>query len=604
MESHFDTDVDFNREIRHAGFSQLASAPAIMIPTVTYLGMLVAWDMGARSFVPPAMVIGGSLALVFLGSGLVAQVPNFMFAALLVSSGINMIWDNLRSAWNMLPVREFCLVIVHIVLTAMLGMLSAVVLGILFTATIFIVEYSSHSGVLQSATLLLERSKVQRTSAEQEILEQCAATSARTPGWPMPRAPMMRAASTDNDLSRTRRPRRYGATVLIVHLHGMIFFGSANSVLEEIKTHLMTLSELQLPLKFLLLDFDRCSAIDSSAVAVLFQTRRQIKDAGLIFACAGESVLSMLAKGAPGEREFEHFTTLDLALEQCENRLLVRYMLEHGHSRDPTSPVSIRPTARLTGIAQGGLSLFVPGDLQAIDEKLPMGGDEKAGLNPGGGGMGRQGASGWTLSNPSSDDEHMLHPPGHPDAPLSLSLARAGGGRDGGGTAYKMSHKKRFRSAAERLPNPFGSTGVCVGEHEGQPAQYRFPRAPGGAGAGTVSGSAPSLPGATGPGAGAGAAPAVPGQPGGEAVAHPSDGSDGQHSDSSTGGGLATIYSPEQARAELRPEALAKMRDRFTEAMLNAYGSRVRSARRASPTPLRATAASPSLPRSLAPLDP
>jgi SulP family sulfate permease len=117
------------------------------------------------------------------------------------------------------------------------------VLGVLFTATIFIVEYSAHSGVLLSATLLLERSKVQRSSSETEILEQ------------------------------------YGATVLIVHLHGMIFFGSASSVLEEIKAHVVTLAELQLPLQVLLLDFDRCTGIDSSAVAVLFHTRRQIKDA-------------------------------------------------------------------------------------------------------------------------------------------------------------------------------------------------------------------------------------------------------------------------------------------------------------------------------------
>ena len=39
--------------------------------------------------------------------------------------------------------------------------------GMLFTATIFIVQYSSVSGVLQSATSLLERSKVTRTIPEQ-----------------------------------------------------------------------------------------------------------------------------------------------------------------------------------------------------------------------------------------------------------------------------------------------------------------------------------------------------------------------------------------------------------------------------------------------------
>ena len=61
-------DIDYNLEICHSGYSQLVAAPAFMIPTVTYVGMIVAHDMGARSFLPPAMIIGGSLMLVFAGS--------------------------------------------------------------------------------------------------------------------------------------------------------------------------------------------------------------------------------------------------------------------------------------------------------------------------------------------------------------------------------------------------------------------------------------------------------------------------------------------------------------------------------------------------------
>lgn len=68
VQALFDMDIDYNIEVCHAGYSQLAAAPAMMIPTVTYVGMIVAHDMGARSFLPPAMVIGGSLMLVFAGS--------------------------------------------------------------------------------------------------------------------------------------------------------------------------------------------------------------------------------------------------------------------------------------------------------------------------------------------------------------------------------------------------------------------------------------------------------------------------------------------------------------------------------------------------------
>lgn len=96
------------------------------------------------------MVIGSSTLVFFLGSQAVQIVPKAMFAALLVSSGCSMLADNLRQAWHNFPKREFGLVILHVALTATLGMLYGVVLGLLFTAVIFIIQYSHHSGVLQA----------------------------------------------------------------------------------------------------------------------------------------------------------------------------------------------------------------------------------------------------------------------------------------------------------------------------------------------------------------------------------------------------------------------------------------------------------------------
>ena len=58
------------------------------------------------------------------------------------------------------------MVLLHVALTVTTDLLSAVILGLLFTAASFIVEYSRHSGVLQRATLQLERSKVLRAAAD------------------------------------------------------------------------------------------------------------------------------------------------------------------------------------------------------------------------------------------------------------------------------------------------------------------------------------------------------------------------------------------------------------------------------------------------------
>ena len=47
---------------------------------------------------------------------------------------------SLRQAWTTLKRSEFLLVVVHVVLTALIGMLYAVMLGLLFTASIFVVQ--------------------------------------------------------------------------------------------------------------------------------------------------------------------------------------------------------------------------------------------------------------------------------------------------------------------------------------------------------------------------------------------------------------------------------------------------------------------------------
>ena len=95
-------------------------------------------------------------------------------------------------------------------------------------------------------------------------------------------------------------------------------------IIHQVRDHARQLAAAGLPrLRSLLLDFDRCSAIDSSAVSVLFQCcrRAQLEPGGLVFACASPSVLPMLRRASP-RVPFEHFTTLDLALEYCENRAL------------------------------------------------------------------------------------------------------------------------------------------------------------------------------------------------------------------------------------------------------------------------------------------
>lgn len=80
-------------------------------------------------------------------------------------------------------------------------------------------------------------------------------------------------------------------------------------------------------------------------------------------------------------------------------------------------------------------------------------------------------AAALPVSNPSSDDEHVLY-----------RDLREDGRAKSGCAAQQPRHKKSSRrggdrgDARERLPNPFFTTGVHISQHEGQPVQYRCPR--------------------------------------------------------------------------------------------------------------------------------
>ena len=169
LEEKYDVPLNFNHEVRpsrttdeqtraqsaaHAFFELLLwlrqlvkwgaagalAAPAGMTPCTSMSATMVAFEAGSVGTLPCMMVVGSSALLLFSGVAVVTMVPKVMFAVILFVSGFSMLHDNLRQAWTTLKRSEFLLVVVHVVLTALIGMLYAVMLGLLFTASIFVVQ--------------------------------------------------------------------------------------------------------------------------------------------------------------------------------------------------------------------------------------------------------------------------------------------------------------------------------------------------------------------------------------------------------------------------------------------------------------------------------
>ena len=201
LESRCDVQLDYNVELIASGMMNLAAVPAAMTPAVSFSGMLLSHMLGARGRLPQVVGILTSGYLLFIGMGLVEALPKMMSASLLVTLGCSFLVSELTDAIQCLKKQEFALVLVHLAVTIYFGMLYAVLSGLLFSMLIFIVDYVSHSGVVQSATSELKRSTVVRTNEEWDFLAE------------------------------------HGASTLIIHLQGMAFFGSASQVIDGMRAH-------------------------------------------------------------------------------------------------------------------------------------------------------------------------------------------------------------------------------------------------------------------------------------------------------------------------------------------------------------------------------
>ena len=118
-----------------------------------------------------------------------------------------------------------------------------------------------------------------------------------------------------------------GERVQILRVHGFVFFGSANGLLERIRERVDTA-----PPRFLLMDLRRVTGVDASAVVSFVKVIHLAEANGfeLVLAGASDSVRTQLERGgvvaAEGVVRFE--PDLDRGLQRCEDVLLEEAQLE------------------------------------------------------------------------------------------------------------------------------------------------------------------------------------------------------------------------------------------------------------------------------------
>ena len=292
--------IDLNRELRANGIANLING--FCGGGISYLSIhrsLLNQQAGATS--PLAAIIAGGFCgttLIF-GSSFLAYLPKTILGGLLLYLGLRLLIRWVYEAWFQLPLVDYLLIIVILIIIAIWGFLEGVGAGILIACFFFIFNYGRISGIKYTLSGATYRSNVQRSFPQRMCLHDEA------------------------------------GCIYILVLHGFIFFGTANDLLDEISDRLNNPDLTQL--QFVVFDFRLVNGIDSSAVLSFMKLKQLAKNLhlNLVFTQLQPAITEQLNQGGlilDKSNICFVFDDLDRGIEWCENRVL-----ENKHMYDDES---------------------------------------------------------------------------------------------------------------------------------------------------------------------------------------------------------------------------------------------------------------------------
>ncbi len=138
--------------------------------------------------------------------------------------------------------------------------------------------------------------------------------------------------SGENFHSNVDRPKvhrdilnQHGAQIYIMRLQGFIFFGTIQTILDRIRLRIT--QRTSQPLKYIVLDFQRVTRLDSSAVFGITRLKQLTQANGIlmVWTNVSDTARRQLERGGlvdTADDSFIILPTLDHGMEWCENKIL------------------------------------------------------------------------------------------------------------------------------------------------------------------------------------------------------------------------------------------------------------------------------------------
>ena len=306
-------DVSENRELRGIGLVNIVVGA--FGGTASFMqggGTIIATRLGVHR---AGLVAGHAAVLLvacFLAAQIVAVVPTFVAAGLLMFIGLAMLEDWLIAARKRMIVQDWLIVLGILILTISVGILPAIGAGLGLAMLTFVIGFIRLPVIRSVSSAAIRHSILDRPAAENDLL------------------------------------RRVGDQIRILHLQGPLFFGSVEQLIAHLRRLPEAIAGISGPPRALILDFTEVSTFDSSACAAMQKLGNTMQDRGVAVHLAGmpaqlETMFHRWGLDLAGGM-FQVWPSFDVALEVCETRLL---------AAQPDRPV--RPACRGAGDGTGAI---------------------------------------------------------------------------------------------------------------------------------------------------------------------------------------------------------------------------------------------------------
>ncbi|MFQ3617379.1 MAG: SulP family inorganic anion transporter [Cyanobacteriota bacterium] len=283
-------DIDLNQELRAAGLGNIVAGLGGGIIGFHGLGLstLCSAKIGAKSRVVGILAALVCVLVLFAG-GFVSLLPKAVLGGMLIFLGFGFLVEWIYDSWFKLSKSEYALVQIILLAIALVGFLEGVGLGLAIAMVLFVVNYSRTRVAKHVLSGVNYRSRAGRSPTEHRTL------------------------------------RQEGEQLYILDLQGFLFFGTATTLINQIQQRVQ--AEQSAPLKFVVLNFQAVTGLDSSAI-LGFEKLKQIaqrESFDLLFTHLSPEIAEQIQRGGLIQEDDPIcliFPDLDRGVEWCENKIL------------------------------------------------------------------------------------------------------------------------------------------------------------------------------------------------------------------------------------------------------------------------------------------